>query len=267
MPIVVGTDGSGESLRAVEWAAAEAARRSQPLRIVLVMAVPAHVPAATDDSPVTLDELMSSMYRQSLADTAERASQVAPGVTITTELLTGSPGSTLTSASETASLLVVGAFGVGGYGQPGAGPDTRYVTAHVSCPVAVIRAPRGVDHGEVAVGVRTAADADATLGFAFEEAAHRRARLTVVHACDEHNPPLHDFAGRLSTWQELFPHVTVRYQQVEGRPGRVLTDYTVFSDVTVVGRHDGPNRSIGHGSTLRSLLNHAQATVVVVPSD
>ncbi len=33
-PIVAGTDGSEESLRAVDWAAREAARRGAPLRIV-----------------------------------------------------------------------------------------------------------------------------------------------------------------------------------------------------------------------------------------
>ncbi len=33
-PVVVGVDGSEESLRAVEWAALEAKRHSSPLRIV-----------------------------------------------------------------------------------------------------------------------------------------------------------------------------------------------------------------------------------------
>ena len=66
-PVVVGTDGSGESLCAVEWAAAEAARRSVPLRIMSVMAIPAFVSSA-GDSPVTLDDLMSSVYAQSLGD-------------------------------------------------------------------------------------------------------------------------------------------------------------------------------------------------------
>ena len=37
-PIVVGTDGSEESLRAVDWATYEAARRAVPLRIVTVTA-------------------------------------------------------------------------------------------------------------------------------------------------------------------------------------------------------------------------------------
>ena len=39
-PIVVGADGSEESLRAVDWATSEAARRAVPLRIVTVTAAP-----------------------------------------------------------------------------------------------------------------------------------------------------------------------------------------------------------------------------------
>jgi hypothetical protein len=39
-PITVGTDGSEESLRAVEWAAREAALRSSPLWIVSVPGLP-----------------------------------------------------------------------------------------------------------------------------------------------------------------------------------------------------------------------------------
>ena len=39
-PIVVGTDGSEESLQAVDWAAREAALRGAPLRIVAAAAAP-----------------------------------------------------------------------------------------------------------------------------------------------------------------------------------------------------------------------------------
>jgi nucleotide-binding universal stress UspA family protein len=263
-PVVVGTDGSSESLHAVEWAAAEAARRSAPLRIVSVMAVPAHASSA-GDAPVTLDDLMGSVYAQSLQETAERAATVAPGVTITSELINGSPGHLLADVADAASMLVVGAYGMGGYAQPGAGPDTRYVTAHASCPVAVIRDPGGIEHGEIAVGVRNMDDAQAALQFAFEEAALREAHLSVVHACNENNPPTSYFAESLSNWQRLFPQVPVSCKQVGGPPGRILTAYTGFSDLTVVGRRDDAG-GIGHGSTMRALLNHAQAPVVIVPS-
>ena len=39
-PIVAGTDGSEESLRAVDWAAREAALRGAPLRIVAAAEAP-----------------------------------------------------------------------------------------------------------------------------------------------------------------------------------------------------------------------------------
>jgi nucleotide-binding universal stress UspA family protein len=264
-PVVVGTDGSGESLCAVEWAAAEAARRSAPLRIMSVMTVLAHVSSA-GDSPVTLADLMGSVYAQSLQETAERAATVAPEVTITTELMTGSPSHLLADAADTASMLVVGAYGMGGYAEPGAGPETRYVTVHASCPIAVIRDPAGIEHGEIAVGVRNVDDAQAALQFAFEEAAVREAHLSVVHACDDNNPPTGHFAESLSRWQLLFPQVPTSYKQVGGPPGRILTAYTGFTDLTVVGRRDDRGRS-GYGSTLRTLLNHAQAPVVIVPSN
>ena len=43
MPIVVGTDGSEQAGRAVEWAACEAVRRGAALRIVSVPAMPSRL--------------------------------------------------------------------------------------------------------------------------------------------------------------------------------------------------------------------------------
>lgn len=265
-PVVVGTDGSGESLHAVEWAAAEAARRSAPLRIVSVMAAPVHASAA-GDSAVTLDDLMGSIYHQSLDTTAARAAATVPHLTILTRLLSGSPGRVLADEGADASLLVVGAYGVGGYAQPGAGPETRYVTLHASCPIAVIRDPGGIEHGEIAVGVRNLDDAGAALQFAFTEAGLRKAHLTVVHAFDDHNPPIAHLAEDMTVWRHIFPGVPVSYKQAEGHPGRILTAYSGFTDLVVIGRHDGPNRNTAHGSAVQALLNHAQAPIVIVPAD
>ena len=264
-PVVVGTEGSGESLHAVEWAAAEAARRSAPLRIVSVMAVPAHVTGG--QSPVTLEDLMDGIYRQLLQTTANRAAAAAPGLQVYTELRTGSPGQVLVDEATAASMLVVGAYGVGGYAQPGAGPDTRFVTLRASCPIAVIRDPGGIEHGEIAVGVRTVDGARAALRFAFEEAALRKAHLTVVHAFDENSPWLGHFTESMASWQCQFPQVAVSYKEIDGHPGRTLAAYSNFTDLVVVGRHNGSNRNLSHGSAVQALLNHAQAPVVIVPSD
>ena len=49
-PVVVGVDGSEESLRAVEWAALEARRHSVPLRILSAPAlVPQWAPSASQE--------------------------------------------------------------------------------------------------------------------------------------------------------------------------------------------------------------------------
>lgn len=54
MPIVAGTDGSEESLAAVGWAAAEAARRRVPLSIVHVVD-PRHSSASAPAQPLPHD--------------------------------------------------------------------------------------------------------------------------------------------------------------------------------------------------------------------
>ena len=135
-PVVVGSDGSQESLQAVEWAAAEAVRHSAPLRIVTVAAP--SCPADEEDQAARLDELMHTVYAQSLRTAARELARTVPGVIVETELLDGPPGRMLAHDSSTAQLLVVGAYGVGGYRQPGSAgrPGTwrRMLTAPLSWP-------------------------------------------------------------------------------------------------------------------------------------
>lgn len=295
-PVIVGTDGSEVSLRAVEWAAAEAARRSVPLRIVSVMAVLS--PAASgvpspDDPPAALDDLMRNVYAQSLSATAEHIAAAVPGLPVQTDLLDGSPGRTLAGQASEASMLVVGAYGVGGYAQPGAGPEARYVAAHADCPIAIVRDHGRTVAGEVVAGVRDVDDAADVLQFAFDEAAVRGARLLAIHAwfppallhtiqqhpgtapavARWHIPDMQDsveaalrLADGLREWQHKYPSVEVSHKTIDGQPGRVLAAFSGLADLTVVGRHDGSDgwrpRS---GSILHTVLNHAHGPVAVVP--
>lgn len=296
-PVVVGSDGSEVSLRAVEWAAVEATRRSVPLRIVSVMAAPSRTSSPTPslgDPPVRLDDLMRSIYAQSLGTTAEHATGMAPGLAVETDLFDGSPGRTLAGQASEASMLVVGAYGVGGYAQPGVGPETRYVAEHAGCPTVIVRDQGGAVHGEIVVGVRDVADAAAALRFAFEEAALRDARLVAVHAwfpaalvhsneqqaragetvARWHIPNTEDsaeaasrLADGLNEWQHKYPAVRVSHRTVDGQPGRVLAAFSGLADLTVVGRHDGNDGwRAGSGSILHTLLNHAQGSIAVIPS-
>src|SRR5690349_2979693 len=79
-PIVAGTDGSEESLRAVDWAAREAALRGAPLRIVSAAALLPRMAArvGTVEYDNVTDVLLEERDRF-LAAAAERAARTAPG--------------------------------------------------------------------------------------------------------------------------------------------------------------------------------------------
>ena len=91
-PIVAGTDGSEESLRAVDWAAREAALRGAPLRIVAAAALLPRMAArvGTVEYDTVTDALLKERDR-ALAAAAERAARTAPGLLIDSDPLDGKP--------------------------------------------------------------------------------------------------------------------------------------------------------------------------------
>ena len=136
MPIVVGTDGSEQAGRAVEWAALEAVRRGATLRIVSVPAMPSRM-RAYDSSPATVAHFMREYSVAALSAAAKRAGEVAPRLPAETELLTGAPATALIASAAGAAMLVVGARGGGGFGAMALGSVSRYAALHAPCPVAV----------------------------------------------------------------------------------------------------------------------------------
>lgn len=180
-PIVVAVDGSEASLRAAEWAACEAARRTAPLRIV---SAPGLLPRMRTypSSSVTVANALRGIAARSLAAAVERAAEVAPAVRIDTGLLDGPPAVAVSESGAGAQQLVVGARGAGGFAALVLGSVSRYAATHAPCPTVVVREETAAVHREIVVGVRDPDDAEAALGFAFEEAALRGAHLTAVHA-------------------------------------------------------------------------------------
>jgi nucleotide-binding universal stress UspA family protein len=89
-PIVVGTDGSEQSLRAVDWATREAVLRDVPLRIMSACALEHRTDWRTPPGPRsgTIREAAECAFRDA-GDTAEAA---AHGLTIDTWLLVRRPG-------------------------------------------------------------------------------------------------------------------------------------------------------------------------------
>jgi nucleotide-binding universal stress UspA family protein len=104
--IVVGIDGSDESLRALDWAAVQAGRAGAVLEIET-----AYEPSYEF---ITRDEVQLTMERR-IAEARARVAEVAPSVSVSSGTHIESPAKVLIEASQGADLLVVGSRGLGGF--------------------------------------------------------------------------------------------------------------------------------------------------------
>jgi nucleotide-binding universal stress UspA family protein len=82
--VVAATDGSGESLRAVEWAAREAALHGVPLRIVSAASLPKMVMLPLRPEHDAVLGYVREHRDRVLAAAAARAAGIAPGLLIET---------------------------------------------------------------------------------------------------------------------------------------------------------------------------------------
>jgi nucleotide-binding universal stress UspA family protein len=280
MPVVVGVDGSEGSLRATEWAALEAVRQELPLRIV---SAPAPLPQMRSPymSEATVGNALRGMAARGLGLAVDRASEVAQGLRIETDLLSGPPAVAVADCGHSASMLVLGARGSGRFGAMMLGSVSRYGAAHAPCPVVVVREETTAVQREVAVGIRDPEDAHGTLAFAFEEAALREAELLVVHAVHgiprglhakagpEYDPELVLAAARgqledmLSAWQDKYPKVRVFPDVVHAHPAQVLASLSARADLVVIGKRAAPGPIVG--SIQNGVLIHAHGPIAIVP--
>lgn len=218
-----------------------------------------------------------------------RAGQIAPGLAISSALLSGPPAIAVAEAGTDASMLVVGACGAGGFASLLLGSVSRYAAVHSACPVVVVREENVAVHGEIAVGVRDLDDATEALAFAFEEAALRGAGLVAIHAWfwlpsaleRRHSDTARTAADWqrvqaaaaeqldlvLAGWQEKYPAVRIRQDVVHARPGQVLASYSGRTDLLVLGRHANARHPGSGGPVRNAVLGHARGPVAVIPSN
>jgi nucleotide-binding universal stress UspA family protein len=285
--VVVGTDGSDPSFRAVEWAAREAVMHGAALRIVSVPVLPRLMSwrRAPEGTPDTVAGMIVRSARDALTVAAERAAEVEPGLAVETALKPGPPAGGLTDAAADASMLVVGSRGGGGFAAMLLGSVSRHVATRADCPVVVVREKTMAVHRQVVVGVRDP-DQPAAIGFAFAEASLRKARVRAVHAwqlflpemrltgterpgaaAEEVTAELQQWlSGLLSFWQEKYPEVDVVEDVVHASPGRVMAASSANADLIVLGRNtSGDSSHAGADPVIHAVLNHAHAPVAIVP--
>ncbi len=281
--IVVGVDGSAHSRRAADWAAAEAASRHAPLRLVYAYQLPVAGYAAYSMAPSDLGRVMRAEGRRMLAEVADDLRARHPGLDVHTRLFQGDAVAALRHASEKARLTVVGSRGRGRVAGTVLGSVALAITAHGSAPVAVIPVdgPGWTITGPVVVGVDGSPTSVAAIDFAFEEAAVRGAPLVTVHAWSDPRPTLSDvspadvarlaegermlLAEQVAGWRGRYPDVEVTSVVAHGRPTPALLDHAQQAQLLVVGsRGRGGFAGMVLGSTSHSLITHALCPVVVV---
>jgi nucleotide-binding universal stress UspA family protein len=134
-PVIVGTNGSAASARAVAWAIQEAVRRDVPLRIVAALPLSRH-----DNWLGPADSLYGALREtavHALDEAADSVSLAAPELTVDTSLVIGEPGPMLAGLSPSASMLVVGERGTATHRTGQLGAVSRYLATHARCPVVV----------------------------------------------------------------------------------------------------------------------------------
>lgn len=137
--VLVGVDGSAESVAALSWAGRYAAATGGTVRAVRAWHFPSAAglpPEGMAPEPVTGE--IEQRMRAELAEAIANAN-LAPSVQVETEIGYGHPAQVLIDESKNAGLLVVGHRGHGGFTGMLTGSVAMQCVSHASCPVVVIR--------------------------------------------------------------------------------------------------------------------------------
>ncbi|WP_280235998.1 universal stress protein [Nocardia cyriacigeorgica] len=290
--IVVGTDGTPASTRAVEWAARTASARGRRLVIahgydlkttnVMLTSYDVVVPPIAENVRRNGEQVLDSAARL--------VTDIDPTIEVVTELSESAAGRLLIELSDTAYLTVLGAGAMVG---PLAhlGSTLLSVAAHGHGRVVVVREahPQHTvrDSGPVVVGVDGSAVGEPAIEAAFSEASERGTDLVAVHAWSDLSQGV--FAGasyldlptadleigekallaeRLAGWQEKYPTVEVSREIYMSGPRQHLMHWSKNAQLIVVGsRGRGGFRGLLLGSTSNYLVQHAHCPVMVVHRD
>ncbi|MDH6143693.1 nucleotide-binding universal stress UspA family protein [Kitasatospora sp. GP30] len=284
--IVVGLDGSPESLSAAHWAAREAQRRALALRLLHLWILP----PMTGQQIVREDQQAAASERL-LHEARHAMRQQYPGLQLINQVLPAHSPDALLSAAQDAELVVLGSQGLGTVSGYLLGSVALYAVAHADRPVVLVRTdvePSGTripaaPPGGVAVGVSLRAGYDNTLDFAFDAARRRDAALLAVHATSRRRPVIarehppaesspevdrQALSAALLPWRAKYPDVHVVEHLSQESPARAVVDIAVGARLLVVGRggyRSGPAPRIG--SVAHAAIHHSVCPVAVIPHD
>jgi nucleotide-binding universal stress UspA family protein len=279
--LVVGVDGSPDSLRALRYAGAEAASTGAVLRLVHV--VPDFVPVSPmlPNVPIDLVPLGSSVLEKA----SGRVTRWFPGIEVETRLLRGDAAGRLAANAADAAAVVVGRDERPLLERLLRGDTATALAARSTAPVVVVPARWDGDTGRIVVGVKSSRHAPELLAEAFRVARQRHASLLVVHAWklpgayDDiiearvdldtlRAEAVREMKGLLQELRGAFPDVPVEVEVVHDHAAHALVEASRVADLVVVGRRGhGVPAAVHLGSTTRAVLRAAPCPVRVVAPD
>jgi len=284
------TERGGAALR---WAAAEAAGRRLPLRVVHAYEwQPGPVWAGRlRPVPDSLPQEARQAAAERLAVAVRDCEATEPGVPVTGVLTEGPAAEVLRDEARSAELLVLGSSDQSRH-TGGIGTIVRSVAERAACPVVVVRgAEQRHRPARVVVGLDIAHHSaaqhrlryhnDAPLAYGFEIAQRWHAVLEAV-SCWQPNlldaesllEPVvaaekaaieQQLCEELMPWSQKYPEVAVVATVLEQRPVAGLTERAAAADLLVLGRPGShPVRALG--SVHLAALRRAGCAIALVPA-
>jgi nucleotide-binding universal stress UspA family protein len=177
--LVVGIDGTSAGRAAIRWAIERAARLN--LAVVLVHVLDDDWGVAGEQSLSELHPEVGDLVRGSLTF----AHEAAPGVKVTTRVLTGDPMVELAEAGRDARMAVVGTHKTGFIHGQSFGSRSLQLAGMAWTPVAVIPETSFGSRGGVIVGVDDSLAGRAAVTFGATEAISARQPLTLIRGLDD----------------------------------------------------------------------------------
>jgi nucleotide-binding universal stress UspA family protein len=292
--IVVGIDGSESSLRALTWAAVQAAGQRRGLTLAHAMLPPDS--AWIDQTAMTTWSRPRATTESdaALAEARKVAERYAGDVEVHEYVRVGDPRDILLTLAEDAAELVIGSRGRGPVRSLLLGSVGVTLSRHTPCPVVVHRPGNvGRVHTSIVVGVDGSSRSRTVLAYAFEQASLRSLPLTVLHCVWDAQaatvgPALVAGAGSAALFVgaaeetvesarllvaeaiaglcEDYPDVPVRTELARGLAADALVRMSDRADLVVVGsHHGGVAASILLGSVSTDVVEHAHCPVAIVP--
>lgn len=267
--VVVGVDGSEESLVALDWAACTADAHDARLTVVSTYATP------PEPGPGT-SRLVEDGRRQAhdaLRVAMDRLDGRRPGNrTVQTVVLPGTASHVLAQLSRSSDLVVVARRRLGAFDRALLGSTSSALAAHTTGTVAVV--PEGAAGGaptRIRMGAGRSEEPE-LWSAAFTEAVARGCPLEVLHATG--SDPITDaalrrgpsagswqgvvataVADRAARWSARYPRVTCTTTNPPGDAVAALLDGLTPDDLVVVGGNS-------HGTLTGRLLRSVSGTVL-----